>query len=293
MVESEQKTQKKDSFSLIKRIGEYCINTSEPHLGRGTYSTVWKAYLQNNPSKCFALKQIEIAAFPPDEYDSLMDLVRREVEIMSSISHPNIVELFGGIHTPNNFYFVMEFCNEGNLKTRKKDISVENTLVCVKKVAEAMDFFNENGMIHRDIKPENILIHKGEVKIADMGFARKMEDSQIGSLKLTKAIGTPYYMAPEIYYGEDYDSRCDVWSLGVMFYELIFKKLPWNGVSEKGLFDNILSKKLKFPSNERVDAEIKDLISSMLIKKKENRPNFKKVLKHEVLRRRLPEKVQF
>ena len=286
-------TQKKDSFSLIKKIGEYCINMSEPHLGRGSFSKVWKAYLQNDPSKCFALKQIETSAFPQEDYDSLMDLVNREVEIMSSISHPNIVELFGGIHTPNNFYFVLEFCKDGNLKARKKSISVENTLICVKKIAEAMVFFNTNGIIHRDIKPENILLHNGEIKIADMGFARKMEDSQIGSLKLTKAIGTPYYMAPEIYYGEDYDSRCDVWSLGVMFYELIFKKLPWNGESQKGLFDNIKAKKLKFPSNEKVDSEIKDLIGLMLTKKKENRPNFKKVLKHNVFREKLPEKVLF
>lgn len=124
-----------------------------------------------------------------------------------------------------------------------------------------------------------------------MGFARKLEESQIGSLKLTKAIGTPCTIwLPRYITGEDYDSRCDVWSLGVMFYELIFKRLPWNGESEKGLFDNIKANKLKFPSNEAVNAEIKDLIGWMLTKKKENRPNFKKVLKHNVFRGKIARK---
>ena len=273
----------------IKCLGEYRINMSQAPLGIGSFGKVFKAHLSSDQFQFFAIKQIDLTVYNESDLEKVLPMLFREIDVMTSISHRNIVELHGGIHTPHNFYFVLEFCGDGNLRSRQKTISIDEILICVKSVAQAMAYFNSNDIIHRDIKPENILIHKGEIKIADMGFARKVDDANVKN-KMTKSIGTPYYMAPEIFYGEKYDGRCDVWSLGIMFYELVYKKLPWEGSNCFTLFKNISKKDLGFPIN-KVDPLIKDLISRMLIKNQNLRPSFEEILKHPLFQRVIPNKL--
>jgi serine/threonine-protein kinase ULK/ATG1 len=94
----------------------------------------------------------------------------------------------------------------------------------------------ENSVIHRDVKPENIMMHNGKLKIADFGFAKNV----ISSKHMQKSmVGTPLYMAPQVLKREKYTSKCDIWALGVIFYEVIilftqmlFGCLPWTGKSE-------------------------------------------------------------
>ena len=85
----------------------------------------------------------------------------------------------------------------------------------------------EKKVYHRDIKPENILVHNGVPKIADFGFAQAINEKNPEIKTLTSAVGTPYYMAPQILGGEKYSIKCDVWSLGIVFYQILFGLLPW------------------------------------------------------------------
>jgi serine/threonine protein kinase len=84
------------------------------------------------------------------------------------------------------------------------------------------------GVLHRDLKPENILLSNGQAKIADFGLSKVLEDDSKEAAEVRTRAGTPYYMAPQILAGEPYNIRCDVWSLGVIFYKVLYGFLPWD-----------------------------------------------------------------
>lgn len=114
-----------------------------------------------------------------------------------------------------------------------------------------------NGIIHRDIKPENILVSNGKLKIADFGFAKVV----LSSSQLNKTnVGTPVYMSLQILKNQKYTSKCDVWSLGVVIYELLFGKLPFYGSTEGQLIKLIERDLLEFPSDIKVSKEMRTLI---------------------------------
>ena len=100
------------------------------------------------------------------------------------------------------------------------------------------------GIIHRDLKPANILVNKDNFKICDFGFAKLF--GQAGKMART-FVGTPIYMSPQVLNQKQYTSKTDVWSLGVMYYELLFGKLPFTGFSEQDLYRNIMNKGIIIP----------------------------------------------
>ena len=110
--------------------------------------------------------------------------------------------------------------------------------------------------------------------------------------KIVSKKGNPLYVAPEIFYNEKVDEKCDVWSLGIIFYELIYKTLPWNGKSAIDLFrNNISKKKISFPKGADDDSETQDLISKMLQTDKNKRISIQEVLEHEALHRKTQKKI--
>ena len=109
-----------------------------------------------------------------------------------------------------------------------------------------MIYLHERKKLHRDIKAGNILLDiKGITKLADFGVSTQLRNTQ--QYKET-VIGTPFWMSPEVISNSKYGPKTDIWSLGVILYELVFGRLPWDGKDEKALLTNILSQKLKFPS---------------------------------------------
>lgn len=165
---------------------------------------------------------------------------------MQKLKHPNIVQLYEVITTANNIYLVMEFCSGGDLKrycsTRK--ITEEMALNIIKQITKGFEEMTRFGIIHRDLKPANILVHQEVFKICDFGFAKLFGES--GRMART-FVGTPIYMSPQVLSQKHYTSKTDVWSLGVMFYELLFGKLPYSGYTEQDLFRNIMKGPLRFP----------------------------------------------
>lgn len=116
-------------------------------------------------------------------------------------------------------------------------------------------------IIHRDIKPANILLKQGVAKLSDFGFSRVVEDPN-KTQKLT-LLGTPLYTAPEILANNDFSNKCDVWSMGIVFYEMLHGKTPWTGTDLENLKYNIEKRKLEFKPN--LNPAIRELISKMLI----------------------------
>ncbi|MGD1018713.1 MAG: protein kinase [Verrucomicrobiia bacterium] len=197
-------------------------------VGRGGMGVVYKAR-QKRLDRLVALKIL-----PPNvsRDPAFSERFTREAKALARLTHPNIVSVHDFGQTDGLFYFVMEFVDGMNLRqlldTGK--IAPKEALAIVPQICDALQYAHDKGIVHRDIKPENILIDKsGVVKIADFGLA-KLVGLEAKDLTITSArdvIGTPLYMAPEqIEHPQDVDHRADIYSLGVVFYQMLTGELP-------------------------------------------------------------------
>ena len=196
-------------------------------LGKGGMGAVYKAR-QPALDRLVALKILppQVAGGP-----GFAERFNREARALARLSHPNIVAVheFGQVNGLP--YFVMEFVDGLTLRQleRSGKLSPREALQIVPQICEALQFAHDEGIVHRDIKPENILLDKkGRVKIADFGIAKIMGSGSEPALTETRsAIGTPQYMAPEqVEKPETVDHRADIFSLGVVFYEMLTGELP-------------------------------------------------------------------
>src|SRR6266705_1403673 len=196
-------------------------------IGKGGMGAVYKAR-QPALDRVVALKIL-----PPEAASGtgFPERFNREARALAKLSHPNIVAVheFGQVNGMP--FFIMEFVNGLNLRQleRAGKLSPREALQIVPQICEALQFAHDEGIVHRDIKPENILLDKkGRVKIADFGIAKIMGREADAALTETKGvIGTPQYMAPEqVEKPQEVDHRADIFSLGVVFYEMLTGELP-------------------------------------------------------------------
>jgi serine/threonine protein kinase len=189
---------------------------------------VYKAR-QTSLDRFVALKILPAEA---NEDPAFGERFQREARALAQLSHPNIVGVHDFGQAGAYAYLVMEFVDGANLRQLQRGghLSPSEALAIVPQICEALQFAHDHGIVHRDIKPENILIDtQGRVKIADFGLAKMMRlEAGAPDLTLTRhAIGTPQYMAPEqIEKPETVDHRADIYSLGVVFYEMLTGELP-------------------------------------------------------------------
>lgn len=197
-------------------------------IGRGGMGAVYRAR-QTELDRIVALKIL-----PPDfgADPGFAQRFTREAQALAKLSHQNIVAVFDFGQVQGQYYFIMEFVHGANLRQLMQvgGISPDQALSIVNQICEALQFAHQQGVVHRDIKPENILVDlEGRVKIADFGLAKLVgRVSQDVSLTATEQVmGTPRYMAPEQMMGtKNVDHRADIFSLGVIFYELLTGELP-------------------------------------------------------------------
>jgi tRNA A-37 threonylcarbamoyl transferase component Bud32 len=218
-------------------------------IGRGGMGVVFKAR-QPKLDRLVALKLLPQAAAKDPAF---RDRFIREARLLARLSHPNIVGVFDFGDAGGFFFLMMEYVDGANLRQamRAGRFTPAQALGIVPKICEALDFAHREGVLHRDIKPENILLDtKGRVKIADFGIAKLVgHPDSAGTLTATGAsVGTPQYMAPEqLEHPQDVDHRADIYSLGVVFYEMLTGELPLGRFAPPSA---------KTPVDERVDAVV-------------------------------------
>jgi predicted Ser/Thr protein kinase len=197
-------------------------------LGQGGMGVVYKAR-QRQLNRLVAVKIL-----PPSvgEDPAFTERFAREAQALAQLNHPHIVQVYDFGQTDEFFYFVMEYVDGVNLRAliRGGRLEPEEALRIVPQICEALQFAHDEGIVHRDIKPENILIDKkGRVKIADFGLAKLLGRAP-EELSLTgtgQLMGTLGYMAPEqLQQAHTVDHRADIYSLGVVFYEMLTGQLP-------------------------------------------------------------------
>ena len=197
-------------------------------IGQGGMGAVYKAR-QRGLDRLIALKILPPEASRDPAFSKRFG---REARALARLNHPHIVSVYDSGHSGGLYYFLMEFVDGINLRQaiQTGELSPEEALSIVPQVCDALQYAHEEGIVHRDIKPENVLLdQKGSVKIADFGLARLL--GQAGdSFQLTgthQVMGTPRYMAPEQMEGaHEVDHRADIYSLGVVFYEMLTGELP-------------------------------------------------------------------
>src|ERR1035437_8171137 len=197
-------------------------------IGKGGMGAVYKAR-QPSLDRLVALKILPPAAASDAGF---AERFNREARALARLNHPNIVAVHDFGRAGTLHYLVMEYVDGGNLRQieRAGRLTPEQALAIVPQICEALQFAHNEGIVHRDIKPENILLDKkGRVKITDFGIA-KMLGLTTDEAPLTGAgdvVGTPHYMAPEqIEKPRSVDHRADIYSLGVVFYEMLTGELP-------------------------------------------------------------------
>ena len=197
-------------------------------LGQGGMGAVYKAR-QRGLDRLVALKILS----PKYSRDpAFAERFTREARALARLSHPNIVAVYDSGQAGTHYFFVMEYVDGVNLREaiRAKSLSPQEALGVVPQICDALQYAHDEGVVHRDVKPENVLLDKkGRVKVADFGLAKLLGKVDEGhTLTAThQVMGTPRYMAPEQMEGSHaVDHRADIYSLGVVFYELLTGELP-------------------------------------------------------------------
>ena len=252
-----------------KTVGNYQIIEE---IGRGGMGVVYKA-LQTSLNRIVAMKVL------PRQYTrdpEFLNRFRREARAAAGLNHSNIIQIYeigqqSGIH-----YFVMEYIEGINLKTlieEKGALPLRQVLDIAWDTCKALDFAHKNGVIHRDIKPHNIMINKiGETKVFDFGIARAADSA--GLTTTGTSIGTPQYMSPEQARGEkETDGRADLYSLGIVLYEMLVGSVPFEGSTAVGTMYRHVNETPDPPSKKNPDVpeELDHLVLKALQKEKEKR----------------------
>ena len=163
----------------------------------------------------------------------LFDRFNREAGIGERLNHPNVMRVFSD-NERSRVYMVMEWCEGSLLRTIMDDgkLSQERAIKITKGVLRALDYIHGNGVVHRDLKPENIMVDENDhIKLIDFGIASDNTARRLTYANFTSTLGTPNYISPEQVKGKRGDGRSDVYSMGVILYEMLTGKLPFTGPS--------------------------------------------------------------
>ena len=261
-----------------KKIGDYILRKV---LGQGQFGKVWKAKHFKN-GKEFAIKIIDKKKI--NRNPILKRLLQTEVSIMNEINHPNILHLFDFLESKNNYYLVVNFCNQGDMeyfmeKTNQKFFEESKAVYFLKQIMNGFQELRKKKVLHRDFKLANLFLHDDNLIIGDFGFAKSGND-----MAETK-LGTPLTMAYEIITATDsanYNSKADLWSVGVVYFQMLFGKTPFFGFTVPDLIRDIKRKvgNLSFPRD--ISDESKDLINRLLEPNPKKRINWNEFFNHKL-----------
>jgi len=267
------------SFSLEQpHIFETFYELLEP-LGSGNFSTVFRGRRLSD-GVTFAIKKINKKVLA-----GKLDLIQAEIDIHSALDHANVIKVIEVFETPDEWNIVLQLAPGGELFQYLVDNGAQGERrgkEMAKSILKGVSFLHRKGVVHRDLKPENILLHKPdstEVYIADFGLSTRMAPGEV----LTKQCGSLEYAAPELLSGKGYDTKADMWSVGVIIFTIVAGYQPFQARDDSRLLRSIITGNFEFHDSHWcfISSEAKDLINKLLCVDPKKRLSAQDALKHE------------
>lgn len=259
-------------------------------IGKGSFANVYSArveveYKSLPPGTIVAIKKISTAKFSTPQEKMKLE---NEISLMQTLNHENIVKLYGVERRAYDYYLVMEYCEGGDLihflKNYPEGLPQNLLQNFGRQIGNGLKYLAAHEIIHRDLKPHNILIRgEGEnikLKIADFGFARFLRPTDLAD----SVCGSPIYMAPEIHFKGQYSAPVDMWSIGVILYELATTKPPYPNARLRQDLEMELrnqgSHPITIPKDIKVCREFRDLVQRLLTIDTQKRITINEYLDH-------------
>jgi len=207
----------------------------------------------------------------------LIQRFQREGELLKQLNHPNIVRVLSSLHANDSYFIVMEYVGGGSLKTllaEQSPLPLPRALEIALDIADALTRMHRLAIIHRDIKPANVLMAEdGTPRLSDFGIARQTKQHTHSLTTTGTVLGTYAYLSPEACRGEDLDHRTDIWSFGVMLYEMLSGKRPFTGEHEASVLISIMQEDPHplHQARPEIPQALAQLVDQMLVKDREQR----------------------
>ncbi|KAG0551778.1 hypothetical protein BDA96_01G452300 [Sorghum bicolor] len=269
-----------------RRVGEYELLRP---IGSGAYSQVWLGRHRARGTEV-AVKEIAMERLSNKLRESLLS----EVDILRRIRHDNVIALHDSIKDHGRIYLILEYCRGGDLHAylqRHRRVSEKVAKHFIRQLASGLQMLRDNNVVHRDLKPQNILLVENNenslLKIADFGFAKFLQPFALAET----LCGSPLYMAPEVMQAQKYDAKADLWSVGVILYQLVTGIPPFNGDNQIQLLKNILrTREIRFPSDCELSHGCIDLCRKLLRLNSVERLTVEEFVHHPFLSEHAPER---
>jgi len=243
---------------MSKVVDNYVL---ENVVGSGQFGDVYKAKRLDKDEQV-AIKTIRLDKFK--NTPKLHEMTKNEVDILTKIDNPHIIKLHKVLKTQNHIYIIYELCNGGNLEQlldQKKFLPEAEAIGYLKEILQGCKVLVQMKILHRDLKPSNILFHNDRIKVADFGFCKPLTTAFDSAETM---VGSPIYMAPEILRGQPYNLRADLYSLGVVLYEMLYGVCPYEDSTIPGLLSQIQKGKLVFHNYNKISKATENLLRRML-----------------------------
>ncbi|XP_034288899.1 aurora kinase C-like [Pantherophis guttatus] len=242
-------------------------------LGKGRFGAVYLA----REKKTHFILALKVMFKSVLEKAQLEHQLRREIEILSHLRHPNILRMYNYFHDRTRIFLMLEYAPGGELyKELQKNQRFDDnrTATYIEEISDALMYCHARKVIHRDIKPENLLLGlRGELKLADFGWS-----VHTPSLRRTTLCGTPDYLAPEMIEGSPHDENVDVWCVGILCYECLAGFAPFEAPTRMETFRRIKEVNFKFPP--WISEGAKDLIAKVLNRTPSLRLSLEGIMEH-------------
>jgi len=263
---------------LFKKVNHYYYDPSQSLL-KEDFSTIYQAIDQRNKAKVM-LKVIPMMYLPehPNHAEKTDKFIKDYFNALQAVQGDQNVKFLDALRTTNNLYVITEDYKVSSLNIKEK-MAKEEACKVIKQISQA--FMSCKEMVHGDLKPCNVIYSDGKIKVKDFQFVKLLNEAREHknrSLSLTDSCG---YSAPEVLNHEGINRKSDVFSAGVMLYELIFGMKPWAGQSVHQLYSNMKMKPVNFP--EEIEGDLMDLLRGMLEFEAGKRLSWEEIYNHEAL----------